>query len=346
VRAILLEFRWTLILLAAVLTVGTLLYLKSPEEFDEKRPRTALNALYASWMAMLAQPINSPPSTWYLNILCGMYPVVGFVLIGEGVVRLALLLSSRRRGEKEWVRVMASTYRDHVVVCGVGRLGVRVIEQLVAANVPVVGIEKEEGGRYLPQARQTGAPIIVGDMKDDAILESAGIGHARVVIIGTNDDMANLEVALDSRRLNPDIRVVMGLFDQSIASKISNAFLVDVAFSASTLAAPMVVAMSLGTKVLSSSVLAGIAHVSAEVRVEPASELADKRVEELEHAWCCKVLARMPADGPVQLPAEARTTVRTGDVLVVHTPLAQLTTIAAAAGGSSAGRGAAAVGAG
>jgi Trk K+ transport system NAD-binding subunit len=336
-RAILYEFRWTLSGLVLVLAVGTFLYLNTPGEFDEKHPLTFLNALFATWMAMLAQPINAPPTTWYLNILCGFYPVIGFVLIGEGVVRLALLMASKRRGEKEWMRVMASTYRDHVVVCGVGRLGIRVLEELVSAGVPVVGIEKEEDARFLPQARQLGAPILVGNMKDDAMLVSAGIAHARAVVIATNDDMGNLEVALDSRRLNPDIRVVMGLFDQSIASKIANAFLVDVAFSASTLAAPMVAAMSLGSKVLSSSLIAGIPHVTAEVVVEPASGLAGKRVEEAEHSYCCKILARTPSSGPIQLPAESKTVISPGDLLVVHTPSSQMATLAAAGRGAAVG---------
>jgi voltage-gated potassium channel len=233
------------------------------------------------------------------------------------------------------MRVMASTYRDHVVVCGIGRLGVRVLEELASAGVPVVGIEKEEDGRFLPQARQLGAPILVGNMKDDAMLVSAGISHARAVVIATNDDMGNLEVALDSRRLNPDIRVVMGLFDQSIASKIANAFLVDVAFSASTLAAPMVAAMSLGGKVLGSTLIAGIPHVSAELVAGEGSELADKPIEEVERRYCCKVLARTPVNGPIQLPPEGKTVIRVGDILIIHIPSSQLATLGAAAARSA-----------
>jgi len=336
VRALVFEFWWTLLGLGVVLAVGTILYLNTPGEFDDRHPRTVLNALFAAWMAMLAQPINNLPSTWYLNLLCGFYPVVGFVLIGEGVVRLALLMASKRRGEKEWMRVMASTYRDHIVVCGLGRLGIRVMEELISAGVPVVGIEKAEDGRFLPQARSLGAPIIVGDMKDDAVLVGAGIARARGVVVATNDDMGNLEVALDSRRLNPDIRVVMGLFDQSIASKIANAFLVDVAFSASTLAAPMVAAMSLGAKALSSSLIAGIPHVSAELPVSAGSELVGKRVEEIERGYCCKVLARTPVSAPIQLPAESRTVIEAGDLLIVHTPSSQMGTLAAAGRGAAA----------
>ena len=50
--------------------------------------------------------------------------------------------------------------------------------------------------------------------------------------------------------MNPNIRVVMRLFDQRIAQKIAGALTVDAAFSSSALAAPIVAAMSLQTKVL------------------------------------------------------------------------------------------------
>src|SRR6185436_18950844 len=127
--------------------------------------------------------------------------------------------------------------RDHVVLCGLGHLGFRVLEQLIASGIPVVVLEKDERGRALPAAKAMGAPILIRDMKEDQSLIDAGIRHARAVIIATNDDMANLEVALDSRRLNPAIRVVMRLFDQQIAQKISGALSIDVAFSSSALAA-------------------------------------------------------------------------------------------------------------
>src|SRR5215475_7714672 len=68
--------------------------------------------------------------------------LVGAILVGAllykitpqtalGVVRFALLMVSRRRGEKEWMLVKASTYRNHVVLCGLGHLGYRVLMQLV-----------------------------------------------------------------------------------------------------------------------------------------------------------------------------------------------------------------------
>lgn len=325
--ALLREFRWSLGILAAALVLGTILFHATPGEFPQP---SLLNAAYAAWMAMLAQPIDALPTTWYLTLLCGLYPIIGLLVIGEGVVRLALLLFSKRHGQKEWMKVMASTYRDHIVLCGIGHLGIRVLEELCAAQIAVVAIEKNENGTFIAQAKHTGAPVIIGDMKDDATLETAGISTARAVIIATNDDMANLEVALDSRRLNPDIRVIMRLFEQSIAQKISNAFLVDVAFSASTLAAPMVAAMSMGTRVLSSTLIAHIPHVSAELCVSSGSALADKTVEQAERQFCCKILARTPTSAPIELPPTANVVIVAGDVLVMHTPSAQLAALSAA----------------
>ena len=337
--AILREFRWTLLVLGVLILLGAALHLSSPADLEGRR-RTLDVAMYATWMAMLAQPIKSPPDAWFLRLLCGTYPVIGAIVVGEGVVRLAILMVSRRQGEKEWMKVQASTYRDHAVVCGIGRLGVRVIQQLTAAGVDVVAIERREEARFLPQAKATGVPIIIGDMKEDQTLMAAEIQHAKVVIIATNDDIANLEVALDSRRLNPKIRVVMRLFEQSIAQKISNAFLVDVAFSDSALAAPMVTAMSLGAKVTGTTMIAGIPHVTAELRVEEESPLAGKRIEEVERGYCCKVLARTPRSGPVQLPPAGNTPVVADDVLVVHSPSSQLATLAGAGRGKNSAVGA------
>jgi len=329
-RAIVFEFRWTLLGLAFVLALGTFLYLHTPSEF-ETHPRTFLNALFATWMAMLAQPINSPPTTWYLNLLCGFYPVIGFVLIGEGVVRLALLMISKRRGEKEWMTVLASTYRDHVVLCGLGHLGYRVLEQLMHGGVPVVVLEKVADNPFVTQARAFKVPILIRDMKEDQALIDAGIQRAGAVIICSNDDISNLEVAIDSRRMNPKIRIVMRLFDQQLASKIAGALTVDAAFSSSALAAPVVAAMSLHTSVLSSMSLDGTTYVAAEVFVEDSSKLVGKTVAAIEGQFGLKVLARR-AHGAAAQNVGGHVAVAAGDTLIVHTAAEHLAEIASAGG--------------
>ena len=135
---------------------------------------------------------------------------------------------------------MASTFRDHVVLCGLGHLGSRILEQLEADGADVVVVERDAASRFAVEAKERGTTILVSDMRDDRVLEEAGIATAQCVIAATNDDMANLEVALDARRMNPKIRVLIRFFDQRIGAKIQDAFDIEVAFSSASIAAPII----------------------------------------------------------------------------------------------------------
>lgn len=331
VRALIIQFRWTLVVLALFLLFGTILHHITPQrDLDGRRP-DLLNSLYATWMAMLAQPEFQHPETWYLTMLNGCYPLVGFVLIGEGVVRLALLISSRERGASEWMKVMSTTYRDHVVLCGLGHLGYRVFEQLRESQVPMVLIEKDAQGRFLEKVKASGAPVLIRDMTEDQTLIAAGVEHAKIIIIATNDDMANLEVALDARRLNPKIRILMRLYDQQIAAKIADSLTIDQAFSASALAAPIVAAMTLDTKVMSSFVVNGTPTVAAEFTVEAGSSLIGKSLGALEGTYAMRVLSRKLQSGAHQSPPPLEAHILAGDTLVVHCAADKLSAVAAQA---------------
>jgi Trk K+ transport system NAD-binding subunit len=287
-----------------------------------------MQAFFNAWMALLNQ--NNTTDPWYLALVSGFYPLLGFVIIGEGIVRLSILLVSKKHGEKEWMKVMASVYRDHVVLCGLGKLGVRVLEELVATGVQVVVIEKDENNRFLPQAQAMNVPVLVRNMKEDQSLIDAGAAYAQAVIIATNDDMANIEVAIDSRRLNPKIRVVMRLFEQTIAEKISGAFIVDAAFSASSLSAPMVAAMALETRTVHAMMINGVQYVAAEVTVADGSALVGRSISDLEQMHACRVLARTQ-NGETKSPPSLAESIAKGDTLIVHTAAEKLSALAATA---------------
>jgi hypothetical protein len=238
--AVVREFRWTLVAIVAAVLLGGALYAITPHAELGGAPPSLMTSLYAAWMALFAEQTLTPPQTWYLALLNGVYALLGFVLIGEGIVRFALLMLSREHGERWWMKVMASVFRDHVVVCGLGHFGYRVLGHLVANRVPAVAIERDPDSRFLSRAKDLGAPVLLRDMREDQALVDAGVPHARAIIIATNDDLVNLEVALDARRLNPRIRILMRLFNQQIAPKLTSTFGLDAAFSSSALAAPAV----------------------------------------------------------------------------------------------------------
>ena len=250
------------------------------------------------------------------------------------------------------MRIMASTYRDHVIVCGLGHLGIRVIEQLLAASIPCLAMERSKSARFVSRAAELHVPVLIRDMKEDQALVDAGIEDARAIVICANDALANLEVALDARRMNPKIRVVMRLFDEQIVHKLSDAMDVDVAFSSSTLAAPIVAALALqggggaganhngdaSPRVISSMMIGaevmgiadgpigGACHVAAELTVAAGHRLVGRRVDELERAHAARLLARTSAGG-TQSPPPHDAVIAAGDRLVVHTAASNLASL-------------------
>lgn len=326
-RALVHEFRWTLLALCALVALGTALNYVG-RGAGEAPPLG--DACYDAWMALFAQAPRA--DTWCLKIVNSVFPLFGIVLIGEGIVRLGLLLASRRQGEKEWMRVMASTYKDHIVLCGLGHLGYRVLEQLLAAGEEVVALEKESQGRFVAQAKANGAAVLTCDVKDDAALLAAGVERARTIIIATNSDMANVEVALDARRMNPKIKVILRLFDQQVASKLLGALTLDAAFSTSALAAPTVAAMAIDSHVLASYQVNGVPHVVFEFHAGADSPLLGRTVASLESEFEARVVARLGRGGAPQPPADTAAAIGAGDILVLHVAAARMGALTAAQG--------------
>jgi voltage-gated potassium channel len=325
---ILRQFRWTLAALATAVTIGTLLYRFSPP--GAGRDNSWPTSLYGAWMALVAQPLDNPPTNGLLKLMCCAYPVMGFILLGDGVVRLSLLMLSKRRGEKEWMQVMASTCRDHVVLCGLGHLGFRVLEQLLLSGVEVVCIERHRSSRLAALAKSMGVPVLIRDMTEDQALIDAGVMVARTVVAATNDDVANLEVALDSRRMNPKIRVVLRLFDQQLAAKLSDALTLDAAFSSSSLAAPVIAGLALGAQVISASTIAGVQCVIAELKAQAGSALAGARVADMEARFKVRVLAITTPDGKALSPPAPDASVAANDKVVVHAAVERMAGLTAA----------------
>ncbi len=241
------EFRWSLLGLSAVVLGGAALYAAAPAHaFAEAPPALRGWPLLVAWMNLFGEAMVVP-RVWYLAAVEALFPLVGIILVGEGIVRLTILMFSRRLGEKEWMTVMASTYRDHIIVCGLGHLGYRLLGQLRARDQELVVIERDPACSFLGRAREEGAAVLVRDMRDDQALRDAGIELARVIVVASNDDLANIEVALDARRMNPGIRILLRLFDQRIADKFKDLGIIDEAFSSAALAAPVVADLVLKT---------------------------------------------------------------------------------------------------
>ena len=145
----------------------------------------------------------------------------------------------------------------HVVVCGLGRVGFRVIEELLREGERVVAIEPSRDNRFLPTTRRLGVPVILGDATLPEVLRQANAATARAVITATSNELANLEMALLARELNPKQRVVLRMTDPHLARTLREAANIRLALSIPTLAAPAFLAALYGDRMQSIFLVSG-----------------------------------------------------------------------------------------
>lgn len=172
--------------------------------------------------------------------------------------------------------------RDHVVVCGLGNIGYRVVEGLVRADTPVAAAELDENARFLPAVRRLGVPVVVGDVRLQETLSALNVAEARCLVVATNDDVANLETALHGLALNPEMRVVLRLFDPDLATRVERAFNIHLSRSPSALAAPAFAAAAVSERVLTTIPVGVRVLVVAQARVDAGSRMEGRTVAELE----------------------------------------------------------------
>jgi len=132
----------------------------------------------------------------------------------------------------------------HVVVAGIGDVGYRVIGELARIGAKVVAVDADGGNKYMETIRNK-VPVIVGDARDHETLKRAGADRAIATIAATGDDAVNLSIGLASESLSGSGRSVLRLFDGNFAQKVQSFLKIDVAMSASRIAAPAFVSAGL-----------------------------------------------------------------------------------------------------
>lgn len=196
--------------------------------------------LYGTYTQIFFEPTQQLPRASIARLVFWITPLLGAGLILRGVVRVGASLLDADERHKLWVKIMSDQMQDHVVVCGLGHVGIRVVESLKRLGTSVVAIEKNKSESFALGVEELGFPVLYGDARRDSLLVEAGVRRAKAIVCATDDDLANLEVALDAKKENPKIRVVMRMFDQRIASKMRSALDLDATFSTSALGGPLV----------------------------------------------------------------------------------------------------------
>lgn len=292
------EFRWPLALYLFISEIVAILfwfYYTHPDYPNGLLLDESFYAVLTLTVMESAIPIPAGRGHWLIAFYFLM-PFVGLILASQGLANFLALLFNRRARGAAWQEAIASTYHHHIVVCGLGHVGSRVVESLLSAGSAVVGIEQTTQTDSAARVRALGVTVIEGDVRQREVLRQAGVAKAQAVVICTNNDLANLEAALNCRELNPNVRLVVRLFDAELARRVKVLFHIEEAYSASALAAPIFAAAALqveGDRTF--SIGDSILNVGR-LSVQAGSYLAGRTIGHLEDKFDCSVIVHSRND--------------------------------------------------
>jgi hypothetical protein len=99
--------------------------------------------------------------------------------------------------------------KDHVVVVGLGQVGLRLCMMLRALGVPVVAIEIDPDADNIRRARQYNIPVVIGRGSSRAVLQRLSLGRARALAAVTSDEIENIAAAVAALAMRVNMRTVL-----------------------------------------------------------------------------------------------------------------------------------------
>jgi voltage-gated potassium channel len=308
------EFRAPLILFTVAVVGGGLAYAAIADLVGE--PVQSLSeAIYIVLTAAFLQPVGDFPKYFGLQIFHFLMPVVGVVILAQGLADFGGLLFNRRARSKEWEMAVASTMNKHIVLVGLGHLGYRVAQRLYQMGESVVVVEIKLGTHTTNAAREMGIPVIQADARHAGALEGANIKDAKTIILASQDDAMNLQIALKARTLNPKIQVVIRIFDEDFAHALQEQFGFT-ALSATEMAAPVFAAAAAGADVTNPISIEGQQLSLARMTIPASSSLANKTVGYVEDNYHLNIILLRHDHQSEMHPTDTRP-LHTGDTLAV-----------------------------
>jgi voltage-gated potassium channel len=184
--------------------------------------------LDAAYMTVITLSTVGYTEVWELSDT-GRLWTIGVITFGIATVSvaftslIALFVSGELRSlrERRKMEKTVSQLRDHVILCGYGRMGGLIVEELTRRSVPVLVVE------ILPQLhedlQEAQIPHVIDDATEEETLLQAGLKHARALVTVLPDDADNVYVTLTAHTLRPDLKIVSRAQQLTTDAKLKSA---------------------------------------------------------------------------------------------------------------------------
>jgi voltage-gated potassium channel Kch len=255
-----------MVLLALLITIGvaTLTYISANTGVS------LVDALYFS-VGMITGAGGQEQVAEGASPLIKVFTAV-MMLVGAGVIGICYaLLNDFILGthlQQFWTAARVPSGGHHIV-CGLGGVGFRIVDQLKVLGSDLVAIEHDPNGRFLGVVRSQQIPFLVADASVPETLRMANIHRASSLLAVTSDDMVNLEIAITAKSLEPRLPVLVRVHDPKFAGQIQRVFDFDMVMSPMELAAPAFAAAAIGGRVFGNCMTANGLWIAIATLITP-----------------------------------------------------------------------------
>ena len=135
----------------------------------------------------------------------------------------------------------------HVVVVGLGRVGLRLCLLLRECGIPVVAVDEREDGENVGKARRAGLPVVIGRGADPSMLARLSLDDALALAAVADDDLENLSIGLTALSECPGLRVVLRVGDGELANETRSLFKLGLVRDVHRIAAGLIAAQATGS---------------------------------------------------------------------------------------------------
>ena len=258
-RALFQEFRRPLFVFFLAVFIGGFAYMHLNNTYSDNEQLKLIDMPYYMLAFMVLESAIEPPDEPYLIVFWYVLPLVAVYVVGRGAADFLRLFIDREQRRSAWEVAVASTFRRHIIVVGIGHTGLRITRELAQMGFEVVAVDMDIDKEAHERLHSLDVPLIAGDARNEHVLETAKLEYASAAIVCTSNDYVNLEATMRIRDMNPAVRIVARMWDDRLAQQIENFFNVEV-LSASDLAAPAFAGAAVGAEITQNLHIAGMEY--------------------------------------------------------------------------------------
>jgi len=207
---------WLNLLLFVGLLVGAVALLRLSGAYPQA---SWLDLLVNAFHMSVIERVFQPGDGVLPAVLTFLIPLLTVIILGEGALRVLTIFIARHEHREEWDTMVAKTYTNHIVVCGVGELGKALVKRIHADHpeTKIVLVDLRPG--LLSEAGLSGGNVIClqSDMTSIETLKTANCHKARLVLLASGNDAFNLEAAYKIIQLNPQTETWVRLHHSGLA---------------------------------------------------------------------------------------------------------------------------------